>query len=474
MRVPIKVRLTAWYVTLLAGVLVALAAFLLVRLRTDLTAAVDRSLDDRAAQISLSFEGTGGEGEFRDTTGPNLVLVPRSETVDQLLSPTGQVLRAAGDAAAARHALIAPSDIRRVAAGGRVRGTVNVGTDREPFRVLAVPIHGQHRILVVAESMEQVDRSVHRLLFLLLLAGPVVLAAAGAGGWWLARKALRPVSTMTGQADAIGLDRLDERVAVPNTSDEIAHLGHTLNAMLDRLEHGVAEKRRFLSDASHELRTPLAVMRSEIEVSLRSDRLSGEARAVLESAEEEIERMTAIVENLLTLARIDEGALKLLRAPVALSDVAEHVAGRLRPLADAKRIRLNVSGNGAVVEGDRERLYQAVSNLVDNAVKYSEAGGEVRISVWQRGGEAGLTVADSGPGIPAESLHRIFDRFVRADAARSRMAGGTGLGLAIAREIVEAHGGRVWAESELRRGSAFSLALPKVSFTASERGLPPG
>ena len=169
--------------------------------------------------------------------------------------------------------------------------------------------------------------------------------------------------------------------------------------------------------------------------------------------------MSATVENLLTLARIDEGSLQLLRTPVALAEVATSVAANLRPLADAKRIHLGVGGDGAVIRGDRERLDQAVTNLVENALKYTEAGGDVIVSVWRREGESGLTVSDTGSGIPTDTLPRIFDRFVRADASRSSAAGGSGLGLAICREIVEAHGGRIRATSAPGEGSTFTLSM---------------
>jgi heavy metal sensor kinase len=314
-------------------------------------------------------------------------------------------------------------------------------------------------VLVLASSLDQVDRSLQRLRILLLTVVPAALLAAAAGGWWLARKALHPVAEITQRAGAIGIEQLHERVPVPATSDEVAGLATTINAMLERIDHGVREKRRFLADASHELRTPLAVMRAELEVNLRSEDLGTPARDVLASAAEEVERMCRIVDDLLILARIDEGKLQLVREPVDLAAVAAEVAGDLAALAAAKGIPLDVSGDRVDVAADPERLHRAVRNLVENAVKYTD-GGRVGIDVWRRDGEAGLTVSDTGPGIPAELLGTVFDRFVRADPARSRSTGGSGLGLAISREIVEAHGGRVWVTSALGAGSAFSLAIP--------------
>lgn len=170
--------------------------------------------------------------------------------------------------------------------------------------------------------------------------------------------------------------------------------------------------------------------------------------------------MSRIVDDLLTLARIDEGRLELLRSRVDLGAVAADVAASLRPLAEAQGIPVTVSGDGVEVAADPEHLRRAVRNLVENAVKYTGAGGRVDLEVWRRNGEAGLTVTDTGPGIPEALLERIFDRFVRADMARSRSTGGSGLGLSITREIVEAHGGRVWAESTPGVGSAFSMGFP--------------
>ena len=185
-------------------------------------------------------------------------------------------------------------------------------------------------MLAVAEPFQPVEDSVQRVLTLLLFTVPVALAGAAAGGWWLARKALRPVERMTSKAEQIGIDRLGERIAVPRGSDELAHLAVTLNAMLDRLQHGVAEKQRLVADASHDLRSPLAVMRAELDVSLRGD-LTPAARGVLVSVHEEVDRMSRTVDNLLTLAQADEGHLQLLTAPLLLRDRVQPRSGRSRP-----------------------------------------------------------------------------------------------------------------------------------------------
>ncbi|MGH2948765.1 MAG: sensor histidine kinase, partial [Solirubrobacteraceae bacterium] len=303
--------------------------------------------------------------------------------------------------------------------------------------------------------------SVERVLMLLLLAGPAALAATAVGGWWLARKALRPVERMTAEAQRIGIDRLHERVALPRAADEIGQLAVTLNAMLDRLERGVKDKQRLIADASHELRTPLAVMRAELDVSLRGDDLSPAARAVLESVREEVDRMSRTVDNLLTLAQVDEGRLELLTTRVRLHEAIEAAARPLLPLAAAKQVRLELDGEHCEARADPQRLHQALTNFIENAIKFSRPGGEVRVDAWHGNGEVGVTIADDGPGIPADARAHVFDRFYRVDRARGRDAGGSGLGLAICREIATAHGGRVWVDSQEGNGSAFTLAIPR-------------
>jgi len=459
MNLPLRARLTMWYVGLLAVVFVVLAGFLVLRLQAGLIRGLDESLATRAAQISLGLQ-SGCEGEFQDVTGASLVGLPQGEAGAQLLSPEGQVVETTGDRAAA-HPLLTTDQVRSVMAGASMSRTVRTGPDEEGFRVLATALSFDacRGVIVVATSTDEVGRSVRELLLQLSIGLPIALLIAGAGGWLLAGRALAPVSRMTREADTIGIEHLDERIQVPAASDEIQRLAVTLNAMLDRLERGVEDKRRFAADASHELRTPLAVMRAELDVSLRDRDLSLNAREALESAREEVERMRSIVENLLMLARADDGSIELYNEPIDLADVTAAVTENASALARPKQVVLVTEGPSATVHGDRARIEQVVMNLVNNAIRFSPEGGRVIVTTWSRDGGAGCTVEDAGPGVSPELAGRIFERFVRGDSARSN-DGGSGLGLAICNEIVTAHRGRIWVDPRPGAGGSFSFWLP--------------
>jgi two-component system OmpR family sensor kinase len=459
MSLPIRGRLTLWYVGLLAVILVVVGAFLILRLQAGLIAGVDQNLDDHANEVAIDLRG--GDRSFQNLTTSSLRALSRGAFAAQLEASDGRVGLSTDDPTG-RQPMISPQVRGQVLRGQPVRLTSRLGPEHARFRVLAVryPHNGSTDVLVVARSLVDVDESVRRLRLLLIVAVPVALAVAGAGGWLLARKALLPVARMTRKAEVISADRLQERVVVPRARDELGRLASTLNDMLDRIERGVQEQQRLVADASHELRTPLAVMRSEIDVWLRAPALPQQAREALESVGEEVERMSRILDNLLTLARIDEGRLDLLCAPQGLDELVTDVLGKLRPIAESKGISLRGEGEDAEVLADGPRLELVIVNLVDNAIKYTGPGGDVRVRLWHNRHEAGITVSDTGPGIPEDALPQLFDRFYRADAARSRAAGGSGLGLAICKEIVTAHGGRLWASSKLGAGSSFSLAMP--------------
>jgi two-component system, OmpR family, sensor kinase len=456
---PIRVRLTAWYVVLLAVVLTGLGTFVVTRLRTDLTNAVDAGLRPGAARIAEGYKAEG-EKDFRDVARTVLPGPAGRGSGAQVLDARSRVLFWDGDPVT-RRPLLTRDDLREAIAGLTVLGSTHRGEPSKHLRVIAVPAErlGERQALVVTESLAGVDRAVHRVLILLLFGGAASLALVALGGWWIARKALKPVERMTTRADDIGIDRLDERIAVPRVNDEVGHLARTLNAMLDRLQEGVEARQRLVADASHELRAPLTAMRSEIEVSLRQDPLNVEARSVLESARGEVLRMGRIVDDLLTLARITEGRLELLVGPQDLRALADEAARSHRAAADAAHVELIAEGGRVAVAGDKDRLNHVLGNLVDNAIKYAPPNTEVRIGVSQDGRGARITVSDEGPGIPPDQRQLIFERFARLDPARSRR-GGAGLGLAICAEIVRAHGGRIWVEAHEPRGSTFVVELP--------------
>jgi heavy metal sensor kinase len=441
---------------MLTAIVVVIGGFVVMQFRSELTEDVDRDVSASALQIAKGYV-LEGAGDFRDVAR---TVLPRGSAA-QILSPQGRVLHTHGRLDV--RPIVSHDVLARALAGQDTLVDVRLPGAHERYRARVIPVwrNDRPRVLVVAESMRHVDASVSALLVLLLLAGPAALAATGLVGWWLARKALRPVDRMTSQAQEIGIDRLHERIAVPRAEDELGKLALTLNAMLDRLEQGVKDKQRLVADASHELRTPLAVMRAELDVSLRADDLPAPARDVLESTREEVDRMSRTVNNLLTLAQVDEGRLALLRERVQLADAIEAAARPLRPLAKARAIRLDVDGEPCEANADPQRLHQALTNYIENAIKFSEPGGSVRVTGWRRNGEVGVTVADDGPGIPPDAAAHVFERFYRVDQARGRDAGGSGLGLAICSEIAAAHGGRVWVQSAPGRGSAFSLALPR-------------
>jgi heavy metal sensor kinase len=457
MNLPIRARVTVWYIALLAGLIAALGVFVVIRLRTDLIGGVDASLDTRAAQISLGFRGAG-EGEFQDVSDASLNGLPGGESAAQLLDGRGTVLEMSG----VPTGVAAMVDQRQIAAalgGTTVRASEDLGIDAETFRVLAVRLPGSPgRVIVVATSLDTVDASVSHLTVLMLLAGPALLVIAGFGGWWLAGAALSPVSRMTKQASQIGIGHLDERVDVPDTADEIHDLAVTMNAMLERLERGVHDQRRFVADASHELRTPLAVMLSEIEVSIRDPHVTAGSREVLASVQQEVEEMCATVEDMLTLARADEGQLVLVREQLDLLELASGVKESLANMAGSADVEVRVRGSAAPVLADRRRIEQVVRNLLANAIRYVGRGGHVVVSTSRESGEVRCEVRDDGPGIPAAALPHVFDRFYRADT--SRTGPGSGLGLAICREILAAHSGAIRVESEPGKGSEFIFTLP--------------
>lgn len=316
------------------------------------------------------------------------------------------------------------------------------------------------RVIQIATSMHTYEEDLAALQGVLWAILPAGLVFSTLGGYWLAGRALAPVGGITEAARRISAANLGERIEVAHEDDELGRLATTLNAMLDRIDQAFVAARRFTADAAHELKTPLASLRAEAEVALIIPRSADEYREALRSVVEEAERLSRLAERLLLLSAEDAG-VDLPRRFFRLDETIREAAGHASDAAHRARVALRLEEiPDMVVAGDRDLLRQAFDNLIENALKYTPAGGSVRVHGRRDDHRAVIEVADTGLGIPAEALPRIFDRFYRLDASRSRRTGGTGLGLSIVRAVVERHGGTAEAESTPGKGSTFRVILP--------------
>jgi heavy metal sensor kinase len=316
-------------------------------------------------------------------------------------------------------------------------------------------------VIQVARSELPMQAELRELLLILVFGLPVGAAIAGFGGYVLARRALAPVERMAERARSITAERLSDRLPVDNPKDELGRLATVFNATLGRLEASFEQMRRFTADVSHELRTPLTAIRSVGEVGLREKRSDEAYRGIIGSMLEEVDRLTSLVDRLLVLSRAETGHAKLSAEPVDLRELADNVVAHLGVLAEEKRQSISVESSGAPrCLGDRVMLRQALINLVDNAIKYSPIGGQIRIRASESAAGAVLDVSDTGPGISSEAGPMIFDRFYREGSPGSGEVSGAGLGLSIAKWAVEVNGGQLSLERGNGTGCTFRMTLP--------------
>jgi signal transduction histidine kinase len=309
----------------------------------------------------------------------------------------------------------------------------------------------------VGTSLGERDDSLRTLAALLAGGGAVALLLSALAGYGVAAGALRPVEAMRRRAAAVRPGRSGERLPVPDSRDEIARLGVTLNEMLDRLEAAFARERAFTAEASHELRTPLGILKAELELALRQDRSPGELRAALESASEETDRLVQLAEDLLAIARLDDGRLPIRTGAVDADHLIASVAARFESRAREGGRRVSAAANGKLrFDGDRARLEQALGNMVDNALRHG--AGEIRLSAVAREGSAELHVTDAGAGFDPEFIDRAFERFARAAGARG--TAGAGLGLSIVAAVAASHSGSARAANRDGGGADVWIELP--------------
>ena len=469
----IRTRLTLWFTSVLAAVLLlytAAACFLLLRdLRSQLIRHAIQDLETVEGLLSFTRDG---RLQFRDDYHNHPESRRVLERLLEVRTPEGKVLfrndllhgRTLGDTVLPREG----------EGGYSERGFVLSDGSRVQLVSRRHSIDGHPTIIRVAYSEAPLWAQFRSDLTALTLPLPLILLVTGIGGYLLAGRSLRPIQELARKAEEIRSDRLHERLPVVESDGEIADLSRVFNSMLVRLQQSFEQLRRFTSDASHELRTPLAAMRSVGEVGLQKPLTAAGYQDVIGSMLEEANRLTRLVDSLLTIARADAGQIQLDASDMSSVDLVRECGSLLEVLLEEKKqeLRLEISAN-PVIKGDRILLRQALVNIVHNAIKHTPVHGKITVRVLCDAEQRSIIdVEDSGPGVPGPELDKLFDRFYRVEEGRSRDSGGTGLGLAIARWNVEAHGGTITAFNAPGSGCLFRILLPAVSDSKQSTGGP--
>jgi heavy metal sensor kinase len=454
MRLSIRQRLTAWYA---AALLLGLCVFgftAWVSLRQRLIAGVDERL---ALRIQGLRTALGGEADIHDR---DRLVQELREFVREV--PDGSIVQLRDSAGA-----LLPSPVSQQVLGppsGRhAPYTEEIGDHQMRVAAARLETAGSLFDAQVAISLDEILGIMNDLRRLLLLLIPAVLLVSCLGGYWLSSRALRPVDRITTEALSIGVQNLSQRISVPRTGDEIERMARAWNDVLERLDTSVKRIRQFTSDASHELRTPLALIRATSELALRRDRDPEDYRSFLRQIELEAGQMTALTESLLTLARADADGLGITMQPTDMSALAHSVVEQNGAFAAGRGVTLNAvtPARPTDASADPSAIRRILLILVDNALKYTSAGGCITVSVVDDVHQVTLSVEDTGEGIPAEALPHIFERFYRADPARGS-GSGFGLGLSIAQAIAQAHASSIGVTSTPGAGSRFQFSLSKA------------
>jgi len=456
-----RVRFGLWVAGLLLAALAAFGTLVYFSLERGLLQAVDDSLRLSASQTLTAVEYENGRLSLGDSAPPETGvagLVGRDLTI-RVMDLDGRLIQALGEF---KGWPVSAASLAAIALEQPWFETITDAPEHTPVRFYSVPIIQQGQLvgaIQIALNLGDVQFTLRRLLQALLLGGPVLVVLAALGGYALAARALSPIDhiTRTVRHIADGSD-LSARLNLPVVNDEVGRLAATFDQMLARLDGAFRRERQFTADASHELRTPLAAMQAILSVIRTEPRTAADYAQALADLNEETDRLTGLVEDLLSLARRD-GPDAHLTEPVDIADLLTDITSSLEPLAEAKGLALTCTAPANLcLLGDRDQLIRLFVNLVDNAIKYTDQG-SVSVAASVEAAQIVVVVADTGIGIPPEHQPHLFDRFYRVDAARS--ARGAGLGLAIAHMIAETHHGQITVTSQVGRGACFRVELPR-------------
>ena len=460
----VRARLTLWYVSLLAAILVVVLGMTYVLLARAMYVRIDDSLGVFFQIVTTSLANDLAEGQPIDDAARSTAteLASRSYLV-AIYDGSGRLL---GEAGREDDIVIPLPPLDTIPADGDPQLLTIVEADdlddrhRLAFRRVTVP-PGVEYLVVVGSSLEPTDEELESLRGILTYVVPLSLVIAGLGGWFLARRSLSPVVAMAERARQIGVGSLDARLPVANPRDELGTLAATFNELLSRLESSVEQQRRFMADASHELRTPVTIARTAASVALlQPTRSEAEYRETLGIIEQESIRLSRIVDDLFTLTRADAGTYPVRKTPMYLDELIDDVVRAMGIVSAPRDVAIvSESIHPAPFTGDEYLIRRLILNVVDNAIRYSPPGGSVRVALDRAGETYAVSVSDQGTGIAPEVQSKIFERFYRVDAARMH-DGGAGLGLALARWIAQAHDGDIALATSSRLGSTFVITLP--------------
>jgi heavy metal sensor kinase len=459
----IHVRLPAWYAGLLTLVYVLFAALLMQRVESFLEQNVLDTQARRARQIAATLVAPLAHAapatlvaQVRALYSPEL-----SDRFIRITAADGTVLYRSGEPS--DHSFV-PTDVPPAPRAGtqELRRRQQLPDGRALLIAAVRAGEDPTYIVEVGVSTAAIAALLRQILWLTAMGLPIMVVLAVGGGYLLVKRALAPVESMAGKAELITHHNLAQRLPVTRTGDELERLAISLNHMISRLDDAFQQSKRFAADASHELRTPLTVLRTELENLARNPQPGPDPYERLGSLLQPVERLSKTVERLFALSRLDAGEAQTEWIAIDLGELVATTVDQMLLLAADKGIKVSCDAQQrVVVTGDRSRLKQIVVNLLDNAIKYTPAGGAVHLRVTVSDGQAVLSVEDSGIGIPAEALPHVFERFYRVDTTRSAETGGAGLGLAIVKTICDAHGAVVRVASALGRGSSFQVTFPR-------------
>jgi heavy metal sensor kinase len=470
-------RLGAWYTLLLSATFVLAGAGTFFGLQHYLRSNLRDSLSRRSTQVEqILTQAPAGTSDASIARDIDTRIAPEfnNRFVRITRVPTTLVYRSGPPADRSFDPSAVSVMAVPTASGAAVPITEIVGDQHMMIRATPVDADSGKYLVELGVSIEAMDDMLGRLLDLLALLLPVLIVCAAAGGYWLVSRALRPVDQLSQTAERMSLQNLTLRLPVTPSGDALERLSISLNNMLGRLRDSVQTSRRFLADASHELRTPLTVIKGELQELVHESYFDQtHMRERVGSVLEEVGRLEHLVSGLLVLSRLDAGETQGDWIDVDWAELARSTAEQMRLMAEDRDVDIELSGlQKAVVWGDRARLKQVIVNLLDNAIRFTPRGGKISLRTASDEGGSVFEISDTGIGIPEASLPFVFDRFFRADAARSREDGGAGLGLSIVKSICTAHGAQIDVQSRPRCGSSFRVRFPRRLIVAAAVDFP--